>query len=119
MSVMYLGTHRASPGEVRVRNRLDRLRRHDVPVMVAVGMWWAVAADRVRLPWRDLRLRVTAAWSRWIVPTSVPDIEVCPTCRHDQHRACGMFLDDPACGCWCEQAQAHRIELAKIEGWGF
>lgn len=117
MSITYLGQHRANVAEERVRNRLDRLRRHDVPALVAVGVWWAGLVDWGRIPWRNARLAVIEWWSRWAVPTDVPGIPKCVTCRHKEHRACGYFLNDPACGCYCTAAQTHRRELADIERW--
>ena len=119
MSLTYAGHHRAHMSEVRVRNRADRLRHHDVPALVAVSAWVAALVDWARIPWRNLRLRVTDAWARWIVPASVPGIPVCQTCQQGEHRGCGWFLGEPACGCHCPAAQRHRIELATIEGWGY
>jgi hypothetical protein len=39
------GQHRASWGEVRIRNRADRMRRHETPWSVRVLVWWAAVTD--------------------------------------------------------------------------
>lgn len=117
MSYTHIGQHRVPAAVVRVDKRAARLRRREKPVLVTVGLWWAGVLDLVRIPWRNARLRVIDVWARWVVPTGVPDIPICPTCRQNEHRACGWLIDDPACGCHCTAAQQHRIELATIEGW--
>jgi hypothetical protein len=117
MSLFYAGHHRASIGEVRLRNRADRLRRHDMPTLVAVGVWWAAAADWARIPWANMR----AAFLRLVAPPALdPDCgrggyPVCPTCRWDSHRGCGLLDDDPPCGCHCVAAEMGRRAYGQRE----
>jgi hypothetical protein len=110
----HVGQHRAGAAEARVLRLEARLRRHDVPGLVAAGLWWAAVVDWVRLLWRDLRLQIIAIAAWW----STDNIPTCVTCQRGSHRACGIFADDPPCGCGCEAAARHRMELAQREGWG-
>jgi hypothetical protein len=110
MSFAYAGQHRASIGEVRVRNRADRLRRHDMPTLVAVGVWWAAFADWARIPWANMR----GAFLRLTAPAQTDPARgrggypVCETCQQDAHRGCGVFLGEPPCGCDCAPAGLGR-----------
>jgi len=72
--------------------------------------WWTTALDWLRVLARNVADVVTSR-----TPPAEPDPDrgiggypVCATCRQGQHRGCGLFDDDPPCGCTCQAAKDGR-----------